>query len=425
LEGRKISMRIGIHPALNRQSGGIYQYSANILNGLYAWSGGKLDGVELCTDQFVAFAHDPVRMAIPESIQDKWNVHTFRPPWSPGPGSEPPQVPNPDVVYPQPDMRAWLEESGVEMMIYPWPHRLSFEAGIPYVLAIHDVQHRLQPEFEEVAADGEWERREYLFRNGARHATLLLVDSPTGKEDVLACYGAHGVRAERIKVLPFVAASSIDTERAHLHRDRVTRIYNLPLRYLFYPAQFWPHKNHLRIIEALGALRRTEGLSVPFVMTGAATGRLREDHHDKVLQRAADLGIADQVFDLGYVSDDDITGLYAGAVALVMPTFFGPTNIPVLEAWSLDCPVLTSDIRGVREQAGDAAVLVNPLSVEELACGIKSIWEHEPLRRDLISKGRNRLSSYGRSAHDRRLVEIIQEAKRVLVYPEPKVAARV
>ncbi len=418
-------MRIGIHPALSRQSGGIYQYSTSVLNGLYAWSGGKIDGVGSCTDRFVVFAHDPDRMTIPASLKDKWVVRSFRPPWSPGPASEPHEVSDPDVVYPQPDMRAWLEECGVEMMVYPCPHRLSFESGIPYVLAIHDVQHRLQPEFEEVAADGEWERREYLFRNGARYATLVLVDSPTGKEDVLTCYGSYGMTPERIKVLPFVAASTIDTQRAHLHQERVRRTYDLPARYLFYPAQFWPHKNHLRVVEALGALRCRDGVSIPFVMTGSASGSLREQHHRKVLRRAVELDVADQVIDLGYVSDDDISGLYAGATALVMPTFFGPTNIPVLEAWSLDCPVVTSDIRGIREQVGDAGVLVDPLSVEKLACGMKSIWEDEPLRHELIRKGKNRLSGYGRSAHDRRLVEIIEEAKRVLIHPEPRVGARI
>jgi len=78
----------------------------------------------------------------------------------------------------------------------------------------------------------------------------------------------------------------------------------------------------------------------------------------------------------------------------VMPTFFGPTNIPILEAWASGCPVITSDIRGVRDQAGEAAVLVNPRSVDAIADGIYQVWTNEALRRRLIENGRERLNAY-------------------------------
>jgi glycosyltransferase involved in cell wall biosynthesis len=126
--------------------------------------------------------------------------------------------------------------------------------------------------------------------------------------------------------------------------------------------------------------------------------------------RCAALGIEGQVRTLGYVSDEDVAGLYAGAVALVMPTFFGPTNIPFLEAWSLDCPVLTSRIRGIVEQVGDAAVTVDPKSVEGIADGIRKLWTHEPLRQTLIAKGRSRVRSHNPRDFRRRLREIIDAA---------------
>ena len=94
-----------------------------------------------------------------------------------------------------------------------------------------------------------------------------------------------------------------------------------------------------------------------------------------------------------------------------MPTFFGPTNIPVLEAWAFGCPVLTSDIRGIREQVGDAAVLVNPRSVEAIADGIYRIWMDQNLGRMLGERGRQRLATYGPDDYRRRLIEILEEAK--------------
>jgi len=96
---------------------------------------------------------------------------------------------------------------------------------------------------------------------------------------------------------------------------------------------------------------------------------------------------------------------------LVMPTFFGPTNIPVLEAWAFGCPVLTSDIRGVREQVGDAALLADPTSVEAIADGIHRLWTDPELGRTLSDLGRRRLAAYTPEDYLRRLIEIIGEGK--------------
>ncbi|PYS54816.1 MAG: glycosyltransferase family 1 protein, partial [Acidobacteria bacterium] len=96
---------------------------------------------------------------------------------------------------------------------------------------------------------------------------------------------------------------------------------------------------------------------------------------------------------------------------LVMPTFFGPTNIPILEAWAFGCPVITSDIRGVREQAGDAALLADPRSPEMIAEAIREIWTDPGLCEALAQRGRVRLSGYTPAEFRRRLVEIVEEAK--------------
>src|SRR5438094_4838933 len=126
---------------------------------------------------------------------------------------------------------------------------------------------------------------------------------------------------------------------------------------------------------------------------------------------SSQLGLEKEICHLGYVPDEDMSAIYARAAALVMPTFFGPTNIPVLEAWSFGCPVITSDIRGIREQVGDAAVLVDPRSVEAIADGIRKVWTDLQLRRTLAVRGRNRLSAYTPADFQNRLIDIIQEVK--------------
>ena len=94
-----------------------------------------------------------------------------------------------------------------------------------------------------------------------------------------------------------------------------------------------------------------------------------------------------------------------------MPTFFGATNIPPLEAWALGCPVLTSDIRGIREQAGSAAVLVDPKSVESIAKGIHDLWLDDELCRELVKRGFARTNEFTLTDFANRLSTVIEEAK--------------
>jgi len=200
----------------------------------------------------------------------------------------------------------------------------------------------------------------------------------------------------------------------------VRTLYHLPQRYLFYPAQFWPHKNHVGIVQALGLLKRERRLRVSVVFCGSYSEEIRERTFRKVMSLSSQLGVEKQIHYLGYVSDADMSGIYAEAVALVMPTFFGPTNIPILEAWAFGCPVLTSDIRGVREQVQDAGVLVNPRSVEAIADGIYQLWTDENLACSLPDLGRQRLASYTPDDYRRRLVAILQEAKTRVSAQKPE-----
>jgi glycosyltransferase involved in cell wall biosynthesis len=425
-------MRIGILPNLNPSSGGIYQYSLTMLQILDQWRG---DG---CEDQFVLFTDEITHLTVATvTNRNDWAIKPLQRPSivlnmlrriiGEGPHREvwkglrshmsgysiqhKRALPDPDVVQYRPEAKRWFKNCGVDLMIYPAPTVLSFEAGIPYIMTIHDLQHRLQPEFPEVSANGEWERREYRYRNGSRCATLLLADSEVGKEDILNFYGPYGVTPDQVKVLPSLPACYLATNISQTERQQVRTIYRLPQRYLFYPAQFWPHKNHTRIVQALGLLKQEHGLKIPAVFCGSHTGKIRERTFRDVMSLSSKLGIEKQIHYLGYVADEDMSGLYAEAVALVMPTFFGPTNIPVAEAWAFGCPVLTSDIRGIREQVQQAGILADPRSVEAIADGIYRLWTDEKLGCSLANLGRQRLASYTPDDYRRRLVAIVQEAK--------------
>jgi glycosyltransferase involved in cell wall biosynthesis len=424
-------MRIGILPKVNPSGGGIYQYSLSMLRALHDW---KEVG---CEDEFLIFTASP-HQALVSLNGGNWTVKSLAEPPSSlrqqvldrlrrivgeGPHREiwrwfrratqryQTALSDLDMVVSRPDITRQFRDSGVELCIYPYPQSLSFETEVPYVMAVHDLQHRLQPEFPEVSANGEWESREHLFRNGTRYATLLLADSEVGKEDILNFYGPYGVTPDRVKVLPFLPASYLVQDISESERLRVRTIHKLPERYLFYPAQFWPHKNHGRIVQALGLIKELYGVEIGVVFCGSHAGEIRERTFREMMSLSRRFGIEKDIHYLGYVSDQDMSGIYAEAVALVMPTFFGPTNIPILEAWSFGCPVLSSDIRGIRGQVEDGGLLVDPRSIESIADGIYRLWTNDTLCQTLAERGRRRLAMYTPADYQQRLIQILEEAK--------------
>lgn len=295
-----------------------------------------------------------------------------------------------------------------DWVFFPTPTMLGQLLGKPFVMPIHDLQHRLQPHFPEVSKGGEADKREFMYRNACRTATLIIVDSDVGKEDVLACYG-DVIRPDRIMVVPFapmVATQPVEDAQA---LAEVRTRYGLPERFFFYPAQFWFHKNHRRVVEALDIVSRRHGEPITIAFTSKATDEIQQATFQELTGRIGELGLTDRVRFLGYVPAEDLAPLYSQAVALVMPTFFGPTNIPILEAWGCGCPVITSDIRGVRDQAGDAALLVDPNSVEAIAGAMDRLWSDADLRQELISRGRKRSAELAQYDFRNRIDEVIAE----------------
>jgi len=414
-------MRIGVVPVLNASGGGHYQYSLSVLQALRTFYRGEGYHITVFIDGFIdsnllesdwaapplkppsirRTAKNFVRKVIGEErLSSLWQKYRDT--------RTPPEI---NKIQQQPEMGRWFREQGIDLMLYPSANPLSFECGIPYVMAIHDLQHLLQPEFPENSERSEMQWREYVFRNGAKYALSLLADSEVGKEDILHFYRPHGVSEDSVKVLPFLPATYLSREIDQDEKRYIAQRYRLPARYLFYPAQFWPHKNHLRIIRALGFLRKERSLEIPIVLCGSRSGELRSKTFEEVLSVAEEFGIGKNVICTGFLPDEEMAAFYAGATALIMPTFHGPTNIPVLEAWAFGCPVLTSDLRGIREQAGEAAVLVDPRSIESIAEGIFRLWTDEQHRKDLAARGRERLALYTPQDFAQRLKEILSDAR--------------
>jgi len=292
-------------------------------------------------------------------------------------------------------MEGQLHALQCDLWIFPAQDYLSYSMPGPTIGTIHDLMHRHESRFPEVSVMGLYHRREQHYRNMCSGATAILVDSELGKQHVLEAYPSC---AARIHVLPYIAPSYIADNRIP---DDFDNRYRLPACYLFYPAQFWRHKNHTRLVQAL-ALARASVPDLSLVLAGSEknSGRL-------VRSTVRRLGLSGSVSFLGYVPDEDIAELYRRSCGLVMPTFFGPTNIPPLEAMATGTPMALSDIYAMREQSGDAAIYFDPYSIESISQAMVALASSDDLRGRLIRQGAIRHRELSQASFDQRLVSIL------------------
>lgn len=297
-------------------------------------------------------------------------------------------------------MQKVLKKNGIQVLYFLKRESLSYRLDFPYILTVYDLQFRTQPEFPEISLNGKWRKLESVFGRAIPRASAIIVDSQVGKEDVCRIYS---VTEDRVFVLPYFPASFtfLEDEAGGIE---VVNKYNLPIPYLFYPAQFWPHKNHSNLLISLKKLKNESDLLLPLVLVGSDKGNL-----SYVMELAAQLGLEGQVYYLGFVPDKDMVSLYRHALALVFPTFFGPTNIPPLEAFALGCPALVSDIPGMREQVGDAALLFDPKDPCSIANAILKIYQDKSIRDDLVWRGKKRLGHWGPDRYVQCLLSILDQ----------------
>lgn len=291
--------------------------------------------------------------------------------------------------------------AAVDVLVFPTPAPEAAACGVPFIYAIHDLQHLLHPEFPEVSAHGEGARREAMNRPAVAKARAVLVDSEQSRQDVVRYYQAD---ASRVHALFFVSPVSSASDASPEAIAAVRRKYGLPDVYAFYPAQFWPHKNHSRLIQAVA---RVPGLGL--VLTG--TKDVPFSTFDAVERELARY-LPGRAWSLGYVPQADIAPIYSAATVLAMPTFFGPTNIPIVEAFELGVPVITSDMPGVTEQVGDAALLVDPGSVDSIASALARVVQEPDLRAQMIARGKARNVRFSPRLFSERLRHILADTAR-------------
>jgi glycosyltransferase involved in cell wall biosynthesis len=247
----------------------------------------------------------------------------------------------------------------------------------PFIATHWDIGHRSMPAFPETTLNGHFELRERYYQYTLGKAFLILCESETGREELKKFYSFYH---EKIKVLPIFASSVLTEKVSKESQATILEKHGLTEQGFFiYPAQFWPGKNHFNLVLAFKKLVSEENSqNLKLVFSGSDKGNLT--YIKELIKR---LGLEKSVIITGFVTNKELYAFYKNAIALTMPTFLGPTNMPLLEAAQLQCPVLCSDLQGHKEMLGDNALYFEPSNAASIYSAMKQILD-EGLRKRLI-----------------------------------------
>jgi glycosyltransferase involved in cell wall biosynthesis len=274
-----------------------------------------------------------------------------------------------------------LNRHRIEVLHSPHHHTPVFTLGVPRVVTVHDLTFLRLPERYPAA------RRLYMTwvtRAAARVAKAIITPSETVRADVIE---RLGVPPERVVAIPEAAGPQYQ----RVDDDALGRMrwkYHLPSDYILSVGSLEPGKNRPRLIRASARLR-DEGVDVPLVIAGQRAWR-----YEGEAELVRELGLREHVRFLGYVPDEDMPSLYAGATLLAFPSLYEGFGLPVLEAMACGTPVVTSNVSATAEAAGDAARLVDPTDLDALTDALRVVLSDPSVRFELQARGLERAAQF-------------------------------
>jgi len=263
---------------------------------------------------------------------------------------------------------------------------------VPSIVTIHDLSYIYFP--------GDFLKKDlYQLHNwthySIHHAKKIIAVSKTTKNDIMKAYN---VPEESIYIV------YNGYEKTHKVREEKFKIEHTSKPYILYVGTLQPRKNITTLIQAFAKFRET---SPEFkLIVAGKKGWLFESIFDLVTE----LGLNNEVYFTDYVTDQQLVFLYKNAFCFVLPSFYEGFGIPILEAMSFGCPVISSFASSLPEIGGDACLYFDPQSADDLVEKLMMIKSNPKLRSELVQKGRKRVKEFSWKKCGEETLSIIQNA---------------
>ena len=277
----------------------------------------------------------------------------------------------------------------------------------PYVVTIHDMAYLLYPQ------DGSGLRkqlRRYRFRRGLERAARVVAVSDATKRDVEDMLGVQPNRIRRVYNAPDPGFLDPHRSSGAEERQLIMERYQINYPFLLYAGNIRAHKNVPRLVEAFAVVRGQLALhpvykDLRLIIIGDTISQFPAVRQSVIKSR-----VEQMVRFLGFVPFETLRCFYESAAAFVFPSRYEGFGLPPLEAMACGTPVVTANVSSLPEVVGDAAVLVNPANVFDIARGIRDVLLDEALRTELIRRGLVQASRFSWESTARQMLEIYKEA---------------
>jgi glycosyltransferase involved in cell wall biosynthesis len=268
-----------------------------------------------------------------------------------------------------------LEGKTFDLIHFPFQN--GFKTHLPNLYQPHDLQHLHLPMF--FSRDVVEIRKQY-YALMLNQANVVIVGNESTKKDFLSFYPSLNGKILNIPL------SVQPLSRDNYGLD-VRELFGMK-RFIFYPANGWPHKNHKRLLEAFSKVVKIYD-DLTLVLTGS---NLKDNKEINLIVNK--LGLIKSVKILGYVDVNTLTALYIQSTGVIVPTLFESASYPIWEAMCLGTPVASSNVTSLPSQTKNQSYLFNPLSVDQITSAINYLVNDSPLRTSRISLGQQRVKEF-------------------------------
>jgi glycosyltransferase involved in cell wall biosynthesis len=274
----------------------------------------------------------------------------------------------------------WYKSLNIDLLHIPYPHSPRYDFIFPFVVTPHDIQELHYPEFftpKERAdrAENNWKSLEFC--NG------VVVSYDHVKNDIIKYFQ---VPDEKINVCPLPYQKISLFKPSLIEENIYEKKYKLYDIFLLYPAQTWEHKNHLSLIKSLEIIEKNYDKSVHLI----CTGRKNPNFFSMIEHYLSQSSVTNKVHFVDIVPEQELYWLYKNCSLVVIPTLYEAGSFPLLEAMSLQAPVICSSVTSLPQTIQDLRFVFDPLDIEQMAKLIIQMLENQELRQENLNNGKNR-----------------------------------
>lgn len=267
------------------------------------------------------------------------------------------------------------------------------------VVTVLDLTFLLYPETMTKRSRFYWD---FFMRLSIKKAWRIITMSESTKGDLINYFG---VPDKKIRVIHISLIEDLSRSKlAKSHIERVKKKYGLPERYILYLGTLEPRKNIKRLVQAFYKVKKKGDIEYKLIIAGKK-GWLFSD----IFQVVNDLDLRDDVIFTGFIPDKDLPGIYSGAALFVFPSLYEGFGLPPLEAMACGTPVITSNVSSLPEVVGNAAILIDPYNIEELADAIYRVLSDANLRSEMINKGLSQVKKFSWERCARETLRVYEE----------------